>query len=773
MKFTIFANSLAPSNGQLLTADGFNQALFSEEVGKRCDLVRIGDPDEEGLLPAVTWGSYFPDGIRLAEHARLSGLYPLRITQLENATKTWNRIIAHRKDFDIVTVYSHPTGTELLLVAKNRPDFPESKSIETNQRWLTGQLESLMAKSGGMEGSPVIDGDPCRAYPLYTHAYLLFQAGEVFEVGDQQDYACATETPNADPTTAVEEDGQQTRFRGIPLKEIAKAWIEANVGEPAQGQYTNLVYNLAMRLRHICEYQPTVIAEAVPHFDLSQEAVMKECSKACSAARSSMPTDLKDVIDRLAPAYQHGSGTGEEERPVDFEADAQEGLAQFLDTSQMPPLPPVIKQYVETAPEGFEQAAALCMLPILGTVGSRLRAHYITRHNMAPTFMVCLVGEQSSGKSFISDAAEMFLVDVQKADDAAEEEISDYKKTMKKLSATKSKVSKKDIDSVIPDEPTPIIRIIEPKVTQPALLKIMVNNENLHCITVAPEIDTVRKSLSTNHGNISDFLRQAFDNVRYGQQTACDTSFSGHVTVFYNTVYSGTPEAVRKFFNSETQENGLMSRFILTTLPYDPFELRDVWKEFTPNQKKIIDQGLKALNDITVRSYALTDKDGVDHVQYEAMPEYQMEMPWLNTYIAEWGATLREKAKKAKSVNHAKFHLRCGVVGFRAGMLAWFLYGEKKSSKVKKDVCEFAVWVANSMLNGLVENYEDESDKRASRFGAVYNLLPDVFTRSQLEEALRKAHQVTPITKVLAIWRKIGAIDPTQKYTAPQFNKKF
>ncbi len=750
MIFDIFENQETLVGGQMLTADGFNEALFDPEVENRCSYVGVGDTTEEGNLPHVTWAAHFDKGNRADDEPQLSGLYPLLLEDLDDAFKTWNSIISRRGELDIVLVFRDPTCRKLLLVAKCRKEFPKAKAVETNQRWLANQIGC---------GRPVIDGDPRRGYPLYSHHYLLFQDGNIFEVGVQLPFK-------------VGRKGTQNTFKGIPLKEIAKAWIESNVGQPAQGQYTNLIYNLAYRLRHICEYQPAVIAEAVPHFNLSDEAVMKECTKACNAARSAMPTDLQDVIDRLAPSYGGGHGPDENDDPVKFESDAYESLEQFVDCSQLPPLPPIVKQYVETAPEGFEQAAALCTLPILGTVGSRLRAHYITRHNMAPTFMVCLIGEQSSGKSFISDAAEMFLVDVQKADDAAEHELDDYRKTMKKISATKAKVTKKDMDNVIPDEPTPIIRIIEPKVTQPALLKIMVNNENLHAITVAPEIDTVRKSLSTNHGNISDFLRQAFDNVRYGQHTACDTSFSGHVIVYYNTLYSGTPSAVKKFFNSETQENGLMSRFIMVSLPYDPYAERGVWKEFTPAQRRVVEQGLSALNAITVRSYDLKDKDGVEHTYYEAMDEHQMEMPWLNKYLSDWSSTLREKARKAQSEVHAKFHLRCAVEGFRAGMLAYFLYGEKKSPKIKKAVCQFAVWVANSMLNGLVDNYDEVAERyEGIRFKKILCALPDEFTRAQLEEALRKYQLNTPVYKVLNVWRKAHVIDPTQKYTADVFNK--
>ena len=114
-----------------------------------------------------------------------------------------------------------------------------------------------------------------------------------------------------------------------------------------------------------------------------------------------------------------------------------------------------------------------------------------------------------------------------------------------------------------------------------------------------------------------------------------------------------------------------------------------------------------------------------------------LEMQWLNKRIERWEAAVREKAKDAESAKHAMLYLRPGLVGFRAGMLAWFLYGCKKDRRTKELVSLFAIWVASYMLNSLVA-YADQIETKGKRisYPEAFAALPDEFTYKQLRETL-------------------------------------
>ena len=117
-------------------------------------------------------------------------------------------------------------------------------------------------------------------------------------------------------------------------------------------------------------------------------------------------------------------------------------------------------------------------------------------------------------------------------------------------------------------------------------------------------------------------------------------------------------------------------------------------------------------------------------------------------------AAVREKAKDAESAKHAMLYLRPGLVGFRAGMLAWFLYGCKKDRRTKELVSLFAIWVASYMLNSLVA-YADQIETKGRRiwYGEAYAALPDQFDIKQLREALIAAGCKTPAKNVVYRWQ--------------------
>ena len=102
---------------------------------------------------------------------------------------------------------------------------------------------------------------------------------------------------------------------------------------------------------------------------------------------------------------------------------------------------------------------------------------------------------------------------------------------------------------------------------------------------------------------------------------------------------------------------------------------------------------------------------------------------------------------------HAMLYLRPGLVCFRAGMLAWFLYGCKKDRCTKELVTLFAIWVASYMLNSLVA-YADQIESKGKRiwYGEAFAALPDQFNKEQLREALASLGITSLPKKVIYRW---------------------
>ena len=102
---------------------------------------------------------------------------------------------------------------------------------------------------------------------------------------------------------------------------------------------------------------------------------------------------------------------------------------------------------------------------------------------------------------------------------------------------------------------------------------------------------------------------------------------------------------------------------------------------------------------------------------------------------------------------HAMLYLRPGLVGFRAGMLAWFLYGCKKDRRTKELVTLFAIRVASYMLNSLVA-YADQIETKGRKVYCpeAFASLPDQFNNEQLREVLASLGITSLPKKVIYRW---------------------
>ena len=202
---------------------------------------------------------------------------------------------------------------------------------------------------------------------------------------------------------------------------------------------------------------------------------------------------------------------------------------------------------------------------------------------------------------------------------------------------------------------------------------------------------------------------------------------------------------MRRFYPD--MEDGLVSRVLFVTFPDQFGKPMPVWKEFSEKDKLKVDMNLERLNQISLEGDAVQD----DHL---------MNLDWLNEALKKWVLKQQSFAIKTKDRSRDTFCRRSAVVGFRAGMLAWFLYGEKRTPTIVKNVISFALWVADYMLHQQVARFNTgEEKKNTLYFSEVYDALPDTFTKSQLTHELQAMGVASPVRQVIHRWAKVGVID--------------
>lgn len=746
MKFSIFTSAKA-QKGVECTYEAFLQASTYKGVYDICNkIARCQDKDERAnlkkMLPVITWQALF-EGKRLNAEARPSGLFMLDIDHVEKPAEVYkNQIAGKIRECGIVFVSLTASQHGLRVVAKCRPEL---HTLVDCQKWLSEKL--------GVEFDPACkDFARCSfVVPDSYHYYLdckaiwedepekgtLYAAGKNPVQENAEMEKALTEATETAKTPANQQEGLFggiTEHKGIKLEVISKEWLRMTGGEPEEGERNTRLHKLAMRMRYITDFNEATLLRVMPNYGLGETEMKELIHSACSMPRAGdMPKDLRSTIAALIKRKNLGDNYEEDDIPE-----------IITSTEKMPSLPPLLKQWCEIAPPDFKAPVVLASLPVLGALGSRLRGVYLDGKKHSPSFQVSLEAPQASGKSFLGKLVETDLALMMQHDELEREKERVYAEKAAEMKMLNIKVTVENKDEILGTKPKSIIRYVPPTISITKLLQRMNNAGGLHLFAFAPEIDTIYKAFKRGLSSFSDALRVSFDNDLYGQDYASDNSFSGVIPLYYNCLFSGTPKAMRRFYPDV--EDGLVSRVLFISLEDQFGKPMPVWKNFTSEQKRIVDIQLERLNEITLQG---------DEIQ----PEHILKIDWLNAKMSEWLKAQQAFAVKEDDRTRDIFCRRSAVVGFRAGMIAFFLWGEHATPAITKNVCDFAIWVANNMLNQHLLRFNiSESGSNTFRFGDVYDAMPDVFDYERMQGVLDAMGYTTRPRQICYVWRLAGKV---------------
>ena len=735
MKFSIFS-SVKSQSGELCTQEKFNEVCTSPLVCNLCVAI-ANEPDHDKRnalkkqLPIITFQAFF-EGPRKNSNAQPSGCFMFDGDGMENPRGVYDTNIAHRlEELGILYAGMTPSQHGLRLVARMRPEFG---SIAEAQKWLSGQI--------GWECDAACK-DLARASYVVPGEYIYYMDGRLFtEERPSGEMSASLPRP---PATPSNRRGivAPLMFKGIPLADICHEWLSQTGGEPAEGERNDRLHKLALRLRHITDFNEGTMLAVMPNYGLSEEEMRSLIHSACVAQRTSRPRDLQPVLDKLM-AVQQMEQEDEEDDLADEEIVSLNEQISNLDFT----LPPLMRQIASTAPDDFVAACVLCQLPMLGTLASKLRAQYLDGRMHSPSFQVSLEAPQASGKSFMTRIAEMLMTPILNRDAEERQKEQEYVEKMSELKVTNVKVTAKNREELLGQKPKGIIRYVPATISITKLLQRLENARGLHIFAFAEEIDTVTKAFKRGFSSYGDLLRVAFDNGLYGQDYASTESFSGLVTAYYNTLFSGTPKAMRRFYPDV--EDGLVSRVCFVMLPDQFGKPMPVWGELKEKEMEEVMRQLERLDRVSI-------------VDNTVQPDHVMDMTFLNKDLKKWLTEQQEEAVRTNDRTRDVFCRRSAVVGFRAGMLAWFLYGEKSTPLNRKRTCAFARWVANQMLTQHLLRFEiDGTGSNLNPWENIFEQLPEEFTRDELEQQLKANGATSTVRMVIHKWRLLGCVKTTE-----------
>lgn len=252
----------------------------------------------------------------------------------------------------------------------------------------------------------------------------------------------------------------------------------------------------------------------------------------------------------------------------------------------------------------------------------------------------------------------------------------------------------------------------------------------------------------------SDIYRiaQDTDGGRYGQDYKSDVSFSATCKMRYNLLTLGTPGAIARAYPDT--EDGLITRCIMVELPSQFGKQLPMRKQLSPGQLRTIQQKVDALMAIC------QDEQG------NVLPEYHMSVDWLRDGVAEWFEQQRLVAVRNDDHARDQFRRRAAMIGFRAGMVAAFLWGRTTRER-KEYTLEFAIWVCNFILQSLLDRYSQKVNEqahsyeapKAKRYPSLFDAMPDIFTLSDLRKAITAQSCKSPVKSIIFRWTENALIE--------------
>ena len=726
MKFTIFPNLF--EEGECLT-----RALFKIISADLCegramsifDKIAECKDDEERQqlkkkLPAVTWQAHFPNGRRKNDEAVPTALYMNDFDHIESPSELYEKIKPLIERCDIVIAHETPSRHGLRLVAKCRPELT---TIGENQEWLAARI---------VESCPEVEGknDRCvkdfaRLSYMVPESYYYYFDDSIWDWEPDPAVVARLQagggsTPRSAPQPSLPAGGtvtasepphgepMQHSFRDIPLEDVAEGWLERRGGHPKPGERNTVLYQLAIRMRYITDFDPAVIAAHIPRLGLPEAEIQSLCASACRADRlCDMPHDLKEVLEELAGAAAE----------PDEEA-AQEPLAKSGTeyARELPKLPIGLRESLIGLPEKSVMPVLCGVLPLAMAYATDVSACYADGKEHRLSLMTVIVGPQASGKSCVRDVNDLWLRKMREDDAAGREAEERYKMLQRSRRAAN-----------LPPEPKDVILEVPFTVSCAQLLRRLKNAKGKHLYSFGEEIDTVSKTNGAGSwSQKTDLYRNAFDNSYWGQDYSNENSANGCVQVCYNFTVMGTERAVHKFFQDGNVENGMVGRMLFSQIDAKRFEHM---LQYNANVTMTQDEHRKEQIERAVQILGASSGP--------------VAVPGLNKAIREWCDAKADEAREADDNVLDTFRKRAAVIGFRCGVLYQLLEtGEKGKPQhyESKDSIAFALLMAEYALQNQCDLFGeqllliDSEQSHAERVPDELLLLPDTFDLRALRD---------------------------------------
>lgn len=765
MKFDLFPK-VSITKGKVCTKDVFVSVIESQEVKQTADLVANAAAqgkkelvaERKRTLPCVTWQASFEGNQRANEKAIPSGLFMLDIDHIPNIMAFTEEIVqplldndhALAKKLGIDAIHITPSGEGIRFVAKCPLGMT---TIEGCQKWLAEQL-GIMSYDASVKDWARTSFLVPKEWFLLLDLEDLFEGEAVNVMNVDLSNTGTTEKKGKDDVVSTQQrtfsqEQKEFKYRGHLIAEIAAEWVKRH-GEPQAGERHTYYYRLCTMFRYITDGDTGVMLAQLPDFGLGIAEREKEVEHATKRSMGSqIPYTFYKFLCEIG-VIKVEKESKESAVKIDLTDYAPPTLGD-----KVPPLPPVFREFTSNCPADFVYPTVVALLPVLGTLATRLRATYLDGRVHTPSFISVIFAPQSAGKSFARDIVSTLCVDLRKHDEISVLKEKQYRAELR---------AKKNSDNQ-PEDPHAPYRIVQGIISVPRLLQRQEDACGVHQFSFVEEIDTLIKSnAGGSYAQKSDLYRQAFDNAEYGQDYISIDTFTGSVKLYYNILMLGTPKQLYKFFNDA--ENGLVSRCAFAEILNQEFASIPYFKPLSKSQQEAITRVLNRFEDMTYRRKNSQSEDYI----IQPVVNIDKQMQPIRDVLAQWLEESRMQAILDNNISLDVFRRRAAVKAFRLGMICIALYEKKSLTKaVIKKICEFVKWFAQqdalmsvNTFGKMLQASQTNQQENTAKSESLFDSLPDTFDGADLIARCAKRGNTKRPTEIIYRWKKQGYIKPLE-----------
>lgn len=567
--------------------------------------------------------------------AHLTGLVVIDLDHVENPLEIIDRILG-REDFSqlgILLIYITPSGNGIKIVFMARPEWGNLMDNQYEMAQLLGVLDSI--DSGCKDAArasfvPKSDDVKFLDESLFTYSNFAYdeQYGHLYtqkpaKSGPTQqkwkDYEkqlrakkkaekAEKESKAVDaildrfygksqPATAPSEEQKalpvieshsasvestEPIYHGVPYAKIATALVN-ELGEPQTGDRHKTMMQMGNMLSVICDNDPKLLCTIMKGLPFVQQLIeergLEEVERAMNyiTQNSTYIYPSKELKQAMKTA-----GVKEPEKGSNDDL-ASVPLAEWADEIEaLMPHYPCLREICQGVPRQVWPAAVFVGAAFFGTLMTRCYYHYWFKKNEKTrlNYSIYVIGAPGSGKSFAVRLDKLILAPIKQQSKEASEAINKYKQEAQER-GTSSKAQEQDALK----KPTQINRYMPPRTSNGVFIESMVNAKenvngeemNLHMVTFDSELTNSTK-MQKGGGWIDKTAMElkAFHNEEDGQNYANEKSYNGIFQVYWNYVYTGTPDSLKEKVNARTFGSGLATRLATIPMPKPSFKLQDL-----------------------------------------------------------------------------------------------------------------------------------------------------------------------------------------------------